>query len=258
MTRDPREVLTRQSPPPPAQVRYGDGVDQVADAWPAGDGPGVLFLHGGFWRAEYDRVHVRPLARALHAEGYRVASLEFARTGAPGGGWPGTFDDVRRAVTTVPALLGLTPSEVVLAGHSAGGHLALWAAAELVRAGTPPRGVLALAAVSDLAAAYTLDLDGGAAALLVGGGPDEVPDRYLVADPMRRLPLGVRVMALHGTDDLQVPVDLSRRFAAAAVAAGDDVDYAELAGTEHFALIDPESAAWPQVIESLRSVSAPG
>lgn len=202
-------------------------------------------------------MHVRPLAHALHAEGYRVASLEFARTGAPGGGWPGTLDDVRLAVTTVPALLGLAPSDVVLAGHSAGGHLALWAAGELVRAGTPPRGVLALAAVSDLAAAYTLDLDGGAAALLVGGGPEEVPDRYAAADPMRRLPLGVPVRLVHGTEDLQVPVELSRRYAAAARAAGDDVGYVELDGTEHFALIDPESARWPRVVEALRSVSTP-
>jgi acetyl esterase/lipase len=202
-------------------------------------------------------VHVRPLAHALHAAGYRVASPEFARTGAPGGGWPGTFDDVRLAVTTVPALLGLAPSEVVLAGHSAGGHLALWAAGELVRAGTPPRGVLALAAVSDLVEAYSLNLDNGAVALLVGGGPREVPDRYVVADPMRRLPVGVPVAMVHGTEDRQVPVNLSRGFEAVAKAAGDDIEYVELDGVEHFALIDPESAAWPAVMESLRSVSTP-
>jgi acetyl esterase/lipase len=257
VTRDPREVLTRPSPTPPAQLTYGDGVDQVADAWPDGDGPGVLFLHGGFWRAEYDRVHVRPLAHALHAEGYRVASVEYVRTGAPGGGWPGTLDDVRLAVTTVPALLGLEPSEVVLAGHSAGGHLALWAAGELVRAGTPPRGVLALAAVSDLIEAYTLDLGGGAVALLVGGGPGKVPDRYLMADPMRRLPIGVPLKLIHGTKDRQVPVNLSRRFEAVAKTFGDDVEYAELDGLEHFALIDPESSAWPVVVDTLRSVSRP-
>jgi hypothetical protein len=145
--------------------------------------PSSSFFTAGFWRAEYDRVHVRPLAHALHAAGYRVASPEFARTGAPGGGWPGTFDDVRLAVTTVPALLGLAPSEVVLAGHSAGGHLALWAAGELVRAGTPPRGVLALAAVSDLVEAYSLNLDNGAVALLVGGGPQRGPG------PLRSWPI---------------------------------------------------------------------
>jgi dipeptidyl aminopeptidase/acylaminoacyl peptidase len=94
-------------------------------------------------------------------------------------------------------------------------------------------------------------------ALLLGGGPDQVPYRYRAADPTQRLPVGVRLAIVHGTEDLQVPVELSRRYVAAARAAGDDVTFAEMVGTEHFALIDPESAAWPQVVESLRSVSTP-
>jgi acetyl esterase/lipase len=255
--RDPREVLTRPAPPPPALLRYGDGADQVADAWPGGDGPCVLFLHGGFWRSAYDRAHARPLCHALRAEGFPVMSIEYVRTGAPGGGWPGTFDDVRRALRELPAQWGHPPSEVVLAGHSAGGHLALWGAAELARAGAPPRGVLGLAAVSDLTASYDLDLDGGAVTALLGGAPAAVAERYLAADPLGRLPVGVPVALVHGTEDAQVPVDFSRRFTAAASAAGDQVTYRELVGVEHFAVIDPESAAWPSVIEALRTVSLP-
>jgi fermentation-respiration switch protein FrsA (DUF1100 family) len=112
--------------------------------------------------------------------------------------------------------------------------------------------------VSDLSAAYVLDLDGGAVAALIGGGPDRFGDRFSLADPQRRLPVGARVALVHGTDDVQVPVDFSRRFAAAAAGAGDVVSYTELTDVEHFALIDPLSDAWPAVMAALRTVSEAG
>src|SRR5262245_44094903 len=138
MTGDPREVLTRASPPPPSQIRYGDAPDQVADVWPGpAERPLVIFIHGGFWRSEYDRVHARPVCHDLAGSGYGVVSIEFARTGddhgaARHGGWPATFDDVRQVVLEQAAA---HPAGVVLSGHSAGGHLALWAAAELAACG---------------------------------------------------------------------------------------------------------------------------
>lgn len=262
---DPREVLTRPAPPPDLTVRYGDHPDHVADVrLPAGVGavPLVLFLHGGFWRAAYDRQHTGPLAAALADPGARpavaVASIEFRRTGQPGGGWPGTFDDVASAVRTVPALVAAAApgrvdgSRTVLAGHSAGGHLALWAAREA----RTIRGVLALAPVCDLTAAYARDLDDGAVATLLGGGPAEQPDRYAAADPMARLPLGVPMTIVHGEQDRQVPVSLARDYAAAARAAGDRVTLVTPPEAEHFGLIDPQSPVWPEVVAALAGLLA--
>jgi acetyl esterase/lipase len=260
-----RSVLDRSAPAPDFTVAYGPEPDHIIDVRlppTAGPAPLVIFLHGGFWRHEYDRAHVGPLATALARAGFVVATPEYRRTGAPGGGWPGTLDDVRVAVQAAPGLIG-TGGEVILAGHSAGGQLALWAALWAGR-GTPDpdrgashspvRGVVALAPVTDLRAAYELDLDGGAVLALLGGSPDEVPDRYAAADPLSRLPLGVPAVLVHGDQDRHVPVEFSRRYGAAAHAAGDPVRVVELPQTEHFAVIDPESAAWPDVVGAFRAV----
>jgi len=268
---DPRAVLSRPAPPPDATVAYGSLPDQVldirlpappADARPPADGerPVVVVLHGGFWRAEYDRTHTAPLASGLAAQGWPVATIEFRRTGAAGGGWPGTFDDVAAAIASVPGAIAKAtaahgrpapPGPPVLLGHSAGGQLALWYAAT---ASTEVRGVLALAPVADLTEAYARDLDGGAVADLLGGGPDDVPRRYAEADPCARLPLPVPAVILHGDRDTTVPITLSRTYAAAARNTGSKVALVELAGMEHFGLIDPQSPAWPSVTSALRSL----
>lgn len=276
---DPRAVLTRTAPAPDATVRYGDGPEHLADVrLPAAvDGPPrplVVVIHGGFWRAEYDRRHTSPLAADLAARGYPVAQLEYRRTGQVGGGWPGTLDDVLAGVAALPALVEpLLPQPAagpgqhgpgrrapILLGHSAGGQLALHCARYL-----PDRvgGVLALAPVSDLAEAYRLDLDGGAVAALLGGGPEEFPDRYAVADPYPAAPESARVyrssqvqgksptVILHGSLDAQVPVGMSRRYAAA---AGPNCRLIELPECEHFGLIDPESPGWHRVTDALLSL----
>ncbi|RIV36360.1 alpha/beta hydrolase family protein [Micromonospora radicis] len=261
MSHDPRAVLTRPAPPPDLTVGYGEHPDQLADLRrPVGTAPSrplVIVVHGGFWRAEYDRRHTDPLADALAALGYPVAQLEYRRTGQPGGGWPGTLTDVRDGVAALPRLAAaalpgrVAPTPPILVGHSAGGHLALHAAAH-----APDRvaGVLALAPVADLAEAYRLDLDSGAVAALLGGGPAEVPERYRAADPRAVVPLPTRTVVIHGTLDQQVPVALSRQYVAAAQAAGGDMRLVELPDCEHFGLIDPESRAWPKVTATLRSL----
>jgi acetyl esterase/lipase len=237
-------------------VAYGEHPDQVADVrLPGGPARGtVLFLHGGFWRAAFDRLHVAPLAVALAAAGFVAITPEYRRTGSPGGGWPGTFDDVAAAVRTAPALVGAGP--LVLAGHSAGGQLALWAAHHLATAGRPPRGVVALAPVADLTAAYHLDLGRGAVATLLGGAPTEEPARYAAADPMTLLPLGVETVLGHGDRDAHVPVAFSRDYAVAARLAGDRVTLREWPGVEHFAPIDPESTVWPEILAAIERLMA--
>jgi len=260
----PSDVLSRSARAPDLSLRYGDLPDQVADLWlpapSAGAAPAglVVFLHGGFWRAAFDRRHAGPLAEALSTAGLAVCVPEYRRTGQPGGGWPGTFDDVKLAVAVLPGAVAhaaggqVDAGRVVLSGHSAGGHLALWAAGQPAR---PARAVVSLAGVCDLAACYRLGLGDGAAADLMGGGPGEFPDRYRAADPMAAVPTGAEIFLVHGTADEWVPWQLSRDYQDRASAAGDAVSCALLPEVGHLEVIDPLSRAWPDVLTAFRAAA---
>ena len=266
MPADPRAVLTRPARPPDHQLRYGPGPEQVADLYlPASAAspgrPLVLALHGGFWRAGYDRRHLGPLAEDLTRHGYPVLLVEYRRTGQPGGGWPGTFEDVALAVDTLPVLAApLLPDPAaanrwLALGHSAGGHLVLWLTLRhcLPAGETGLAGVLALAPVANLGLAHQLGLGGGAVRDLLGGGPAEVPERFAVADPCRlaqpRLaaPRCAPVEVVHGALDEVVPPEVGVFPGARATL---------LAGVEHFGVIDPEApVAWPAVLAALRRLA---
>jgi acetyl esterase/lipase len=283
--RDSTDVLTRTARAPDLVLRYGDDAEHVADvhlppmAVRSRGGTGarallIIFVHGGFWRAEYGREHTRPLAEALAEAGYVVCAPEYRRTGQAGGGWPGTFDDIASAVDRLPGLVAeatdgfvaADPAGVTLAGHSAGGHLALWAASRhrlpsgsrwyAERSGW--RGVVALAAVSDLAASYRKALDRQAAGELMGGGPRDFRDgRYLEADPSRLVTAGGPVWLVHGLADEWVPYLMSLDYARRARAAGARAAAATcllLPGAGHFEVIDPLSEEWPQVVEAFGRV----
>jgi acetyl esterase/lipase len=272
----PDDVLARPAPPPDLVIRYGSGPEHVADVrLPAerrgpSPAPLVIFLHGGFWRVTFDRAHTGPMAAALATAGYAVCVPEFRRTGQPGGGWPGTFDDVAAAVDRSPALVrdaaghgAIADGPVLLAGHSAGGHLALWAAGRH-RLGqdsawglTAPsaRGVVVLAGASRLADCYDQGLGAAAAADLIGGGPGQYPQRYADADPAGLLPLGCPVRLVHGSLDDIVPPSMSRDYAAAGHDAGDDTTLTEVPGATHVDLIDPLSPAWPDVVAAFGALA---
>ncbi len=239
---------------PDAVARYaahGDGlIDLHLPARSVEPRPLVVFVHGGFWKQAYDRLHARPLARALAEQGYVVALPEYRRVGeGAAGGWPTTATDVEEAVTRLPDLLaglGVTATSTTLVGHSAGGHLVLW----LANQGLDVDRVVALAPVADLRFAATTGMGGGAAVALLGGTPDERPDVYDEADPATRLAdrPACPVVVVHGDRDDDVDVESSRRLSA----TYPWVDYRELAGTGHMELIEPESDAWPDVVEAIR------
>ena len=248
--------------PPAETVTYGPRPDQVVDVTlpaTAGPAPLVVLLHGGFWRARYDRGHVRVVADALTADGYAVANVEYRRVGA-GGGWPTTFTDVALAVDTLETVLAgrVDLDRVAYVGHSAGGHLALWAS---LRDRLPPgapgrtdsaphvRGVVALAPAADLAHVHRLGLSRGAVGELLGGGPGAVPERYAAADPGVLGRPGAATVLVHGLLDDTVPVQVSRDYA-----ARFGVPLVEVPAAGHFELIDPASGAWPAVAAALADV----
>jgi len=227
---------------PDATVRYAEHEDGVIDLHlpdePAGQM--VVLVHGGFWKAAYDRRPSRQMAAALASEGHVVATPEYRRVGA-GGGWPATGDDVRRAAERLPDLLAsidVPVGPMTLVGHSAGGQLALWLATTALEISR----VVALAPVCDLREAIRLDLGGGAAqAFLEGADIDD-------ADPMVLLEArpDAAVRMVHGRDDEDVPVSLSRGF----VARHPWAELVEVDGG-HFEVIEPGSPAWPVVLRSL-------
>lgn len=228
---------------PPERHRYGTHRWARADLYvPEAPGPHpvAVAIHGGYWRAKYSKRLMKPVCADLARRGVAAWNVEYRRIGrGQGGGWPATFDDVDRAIDHLATLDDprLDLDRVSVVGHSAGGQLALWSATRenpQVRVGR----VVAQAAVCNVAAA------GEPAWEFLGGTPEEVPDRYDRADPMRFAPLGLPTLLVHGADDETVPVARSRQYAEVARAAGDDVELIEPTPGGHRVHIDPRSAAW--------------
>lgn len=243
----------------PEVHRYGPSPDQFLELTlpdRPGRRPVAVVLHGGFWRAAYGVELARPLAADLAAAGFAAVAVEYRRVGA-GGGWPQTLADVAAALDALPTLPEagrLDLADLTLVGHSAGGHLAAWAAgrhalpdgAPGVRPAVRVTAAVLQAGVLDLRAADERRLGDGAVREFLGTGPEEDPARWVAADPVRLLPTGAAVLCVHGTADDRVPLEQSERYAAAARAAGDDVEVAVLPG-DHMVLIDPDGAPWRRV-----------
>lgn len=243
-------------------IAYGPAPDQVGDLYlprrafrgNSGRAPVACLLHGGFWRMPYGRDHIAPIALDLTDRGFAVWNLEYRRVGTVGGGWPGTLQDVGTGIDQLAALQEVGEpidlERVTVVGHSAGGHLALWCALqdELRGDGYHPKRVkvsqvVGLAAVADLALAYELRCGNGAVENFLGGSPLQVAARYRSTSPAQLLPIGVKQLLVHGSIDADVPVVISRRYAAAAAAAGDDVRFIELEDAGHMDFVDPSSSA---------------
>jgi acetyl esterase/lipase len=247
--------------------RYGSHRDQFGELTlperpaSAGSLPVVVLIHGGFWRARYRLSLQHPLTADLAAKGWAVWNLEYRRLGwRSRGGWPATLEDVAAGIDELGRLdRPLDLARVVAIGHSAGGQLALWAASRSGQpAGAPGAepavrlaGVAGQAAVTDLREAHRLGLGSGVVRRFAGGPPGKVPQRYGLASPIERLPLGRPQLLVHGDADDTVPVEIARRYARRAAEAGDDCELVVVPGCGHFEHLDPSTTAWAAVTDWL-------
>lgn len=260
------EVAALPAPPPDHKVAYGSAPQQFGHLrLPKGQGPCpvVVYVHGGCYKAEYSIAHAGAVEQALADAGIAVWSLEYRRVGDPGGGWPGTFQDLASGADHLRALATTYPLDlkrVVAAGHSAGGNSALWLAARRKIAPDSPLytadplaigGVLALAPAGDFADMYAKDGCGGIIGPLMGGSPEQHPDRYRAAAPGELLPIGVpQVIVIAGRDERFM--EFGRRYAARAKRAGDEQLFiVEAPQSGHFDVVAPTTPTWALVQQSL-------
>ncbi len=243
--------------------RYGTAPSQMGDLHlpRASQPPVIVLLHGGFWRLPYGYDQFTPIAEDLVRRGYAAWNLEYRRIGEPGGGFPGTLQDVSAGIDYLAELKAqgadLDLRRVVTVGHSAGGHLALWAAGsrKLAPQDAAPKvsviGSVGQAPAADLKGAFEQKLSNNVALELLGGTPAQFPERYAVASPRELLPLKVPQLVVHGSADDTVPFAMGRDYVAAAVKAGDRAEFAGFQGMGHFEHLDPMGGAWGAVVKWL-------
>jgi acetyl esterase/lipase len=261
------------------KYQYGEDASQWGELFlpelPAGgEHRGVVVvIHGGYWRSQYGAELGEPLAKDLAAHGMAAWNLEYRRAGN-GGGWPNTFIDVLAGIDKLNDLAirhTLNLGSVAALGHSAGGHLAAWAAGrgKLAQLGLPdadrqvPRisdasavhltGVVSQSGLLNLAEAEQLNLSNGAVSNLLGGSSSKYPLRHRYADPMTTLPLAVPVIAVHGAHDDTVPRSQSESYVNAGTAAKMDTRLVMVPG-DHYALIDPKTSAYRTCRELVRTL----
>jgi acetyl esterase/lipase len=233
---------------------YGSDPSQLVELFlPSGAGPHpvAVVVHGGYWRAQYDRSLMEGICIDLTAHGLAAWNVEYRRVGA-GGGWPATFLDVASGIDLLADLdAPLDLARVVAVGHSAGGQLAFWAAS---RPTLPPdapgadprvrvRAVVSQAGVLDLTLGASLMPSSTPTRALLGD-PSEHYERYVLASPRERLPLGIPQLLLHGDHDDTVSMRIATSYATAARNAGDSCELRVLSNTGHFEHIDAGAEAW--------------
>ena len=268
----PEDLTSVPAQAPDERVTYGADANQFAELrLPSGAGPHpvVVLVHGGCFKTYGSFADLAAMGDALKGRGIATLNVEYRRVDQAGGGWPNTYLDVGHAVDHVRSLAKahrLDLSRVVIVGHSAGGHLAMWAAAR----SRVPRGS-ALYMVNPLAVRGVVDLAGpldlttnveGYEGLcrdrvitnLMGGTPASVPERYAQASPMKLVPLGVPQVVVVGEHEEYVPLPLARSYVQAAERTGDRVRLIVIPGVGHFEIASPRAAIWPKVESAIRSL----
>ena len=277
------QILTRpelKTTQPDHKIAYGKDALQYGELWlpptPSKTAlPVVVLIHGGCWLADLPGPElVAFLADDLRKNGVAVWSLTYRRVGHSGGGYPGTFNDVADGVAHLRTLAGkynLDLSRAVVTGHSAGGHLALWVAAQdRIPAGSMLKrdqtvnfkAVVGIAAIPDLAhfaragahacGDKTIDQLVDTATRAPAGSPKNTP--YLDTSPSEMLPLGVKQILIHGVFDGIVPPAIGLRYQTRAKESGDNVELIALENSGHFELIAPWTPPGKLVVAKILEV----
>jgi acetyl esterase/lipase len=245
--------------PPPADLRVAYGADPnqfLEFRFPASKSasPFVFFIHGGFWRARYDLKHAGWPCSGFTAAGFATCNVEYRRAGSLGGNWPASLQDLSAAWKFLQRAENASRyrydlSRAIVAGHSAGGQLALCLAAHESSVGR----AISLAGVLDLQRAWELHLSNDAVVEFLGGTPAQAAEHYREADPMQ-LKIAARQLVVYGANDNIVPPDFSRRYAESKHARGETVGSLSIPAAGHFDVIDPHSPVWPQVAHSAQAL----
>ena len=246
------------------RISYGESLHQFGELRTASaQSPVLIFLHGGCWLSQYNLNQTNAIMSAFTASGITTWSLEYRSIGN-GGGWPETFLDVAHGVDHLRVIADRYPLDldrVIVAGHSAGGQLALWAAARPNLSPDSPlykpdplpvRGVLALAPAPMLGVLHKRAVCDHVVDKLMGGSPRRYRDRYDQVDLARIAPSAPQLLLIGNKDRAWAWV--GRRYFQLAMRRGDAVQLLELPEAGHFALINPNSSAWPVVLQSARSL----
>ena len=255
------EYMALPQPVAESRISYGlDPLQFVELRRPSGNGPFpvVILVHGGCWLAQYDVGPLAAMAASLTESGIAVWSLEFRRVGNPGGGWPGTFQDVARGTDLLrqsASIYSLDLDRVIVVGHSAGGHLALWLGGRsqlpdesplYVKDPLPVKAVIGLAPAADLELTFQNQTCGGASQRLIGGTPEDYPDRYRHGSAAALLPLGIPQVLINGALD-KGWLTISRAYQEKARELGDSVELIVPPDAGHFELVMPGSTTFPTV-----------
>ncbi len=268
------ELLARPRPTVDRHITYGTDADQFGDLYlPKTNGPHpvVVLIHGGCWSKRLPGLDLMALlAGDLRDHGFAVWNIEYRRLGG-GGGYPATFVDAGAAIDRLRGLAqesNLDLHHLVLVGHSAGGHLALWAAGRNRLPVSSPlhqehplavSAVVTLSGINDLSAfrergpgvcgePRTVDR-------LVDAAGRVNANLYNDTSPAAMLPLGIKQFIVTASGDDVVPAEFGRDYAAHARTAGDAVQYLNVPDAGHFELIDPRSAAWKQIVPLIQAAA---
>jgi len=271
----PAQFQSLPSKPADHSLAYGTDPNQFGELRvppEAGPYPVAVLIHGGCWKAEYATLRdLAPMADALKAKGIATWNIEYRRLGQAGSGWPGTYLDVGRGVDYLRSIAPqnhLDLTRVIVVGHSAGGHLALWVAARsrvpkgsaiYISDPLPVRGVIDLAGTADMEAFIPSERQGCGGAVveqMLGGKPTEVPDRYAQASAIKMLPLGIPQTLFWGRKDVIAPISLGESFAGTAKQAGDLARLVIFSEAGHFEIASPFSDTWPALENEILSLLA--
>ena len=236
---------------------YQEGDLYIPDTEPIGV---ICLFHGGFWRMPYDRYQLDEVSKHLIGSRFIVWNIEYRRVGSSGSSWHKTFGDAIQAINHLMVLgmkhRGIDLNRVYVAGHSAGGHLAVWIGGRgngmvdrLLQ--VRPRVLIGLSPVLDLRKAFIAGSGNNAVLGLMGGSPAEFPERYSCGSPAEMLPLRMRQLVIHGSNDDVLPAQWSKEYVDRALSRGDRAEYIEIHNGCHMDFIEPGSEAIARLLDWL-------